>query len=188
MYIWLEPLTMLLPFGRTGSIFQCNLHWSHGDRRIHRGTVESGAGLLEKTGQLHFTEPGFRYGKRYRLIWFRCLFCGAGYRKSFIDSAGGSLVNTRTAIYWKNGILNNLEPNSRGSAAEGISFDGSDMYVVGHVFSDSDTAVQWKNGVRTNYTSDNGKPRSLMRLLFQVRMYMRPAFTIIRRYIGKMAS
>jgi hypothetical protein len=75
----------------------------------------------------------------------------------FIDSAGGSLIDTRTAVYWKNGIINNLEPNSRGSAAQGICFSGTDMYVVGHVFNDTDTAVQWENGVRTNYTSDNGQ-------------------------------
>lgn len=84
-------------------------------------------------------------------------FVGQVAGNLFIDSAGGSLVNTRTAVYWENGIINNIETDSRGSAAEGICFQGTDMYVVGHVYNDSGTAVQWKNGVRTNYTSDNGQ-------------------------------
>jgi hypothetical protein len=75
----------------------------------------------------------------------------------FIDSAGGSLVNTNSAVYWGNGILTSLEPNSRFSAAEGICFAGPDMYVVGHAYNNFDTAVQWKNGIRSDYTDNNAQ-------------------------------
>jgi hypothetical protein len=61
------------------------------------------------------------------------------------------------AVFWKNGILNNLETITRVSSAQGICFSGSDMYVVGFTASIDDTAVQWKNGVRTNYTPYNGQ-------------------------------
>jgi hypothetical protein len=75
----------------------------------------------------------------------------------FIDSAGGSLVSARSAAYWKNGILTNLENNEWGSMAEGISFSGTDMYVVGHIYNNADTAVQWKNGIRSDYTDVNAQ-------------------------------
>jgi hypothetical protein len=78
---------------------------------------------------------------------------------SYIDSAGGSNVNDNSAVYWVNGTMHNLEPDSRQAAAEGIAFAGSDMYVVGHVFNSADTAVQWKNGIRSSYTNDNGQNR-----------------------------
>jgi hypothetical protein len=110
-----------------------------------------------KNGQLNSLSQGSATVNGIDLSGSDVYFVGQATGSHLIDSAGGSLVNANSAVYWKNGILNNLEPNSRGSAAEGISFDGSDMLVVGHVFSDSDTAVQWKNGVRTNYTSDNGQ-------------------------------
>jgi hypothetical protein len=110
-----------------------------------------------KNGQLISLNQGSATVNGIALPGSEVYFVGQSKGNLFIDSAGGGVVNTNTAIYWENGILNNLEPNSRGSAAEGISFEGSDMYVVGHVFGDSDTAVQWKNGVRTNYTSDNGQ-------------------------------
>ena len=110
-----------------------------------------------KNGQLNSLSQGSATVNGIALSGSDVYFVGQARGNLFIDSAGGSLINTNTAVYWKNGILNNLEPNSRGSAAEGIGFDGSDMYVVGHVFSSSDTAVQWKNGIRTNYTSDNGQ-------------------------------
>jgi hypothetical protein len=110
-----------------------------------------------KNGQLISLSQGSATVNGIALSGSDVYFVGQATGNLFIDSAGGSLVNTNTAVYWKNGILNNLELNSRGSAAEGISFEGSDTYVVGHVFSDSDTAVQWKNGVRNNYTSDNGQ-------------------------------
>jgi hypothetical protein len=110
-----------------------------------------------KNGQLKSLSQGSATVNGIALSGSNVYFVGQATGSLFIDSAGGSNVNTNSAVYWKNGILNELEPNSRGSAALGISFEGSDMYVVGHVFGASDTAVQWKNGVRTNYTSDNGQ-------------------------------
>ncbi len=84
------------------------------------------------------------------------VYCvGSAAGTLFIDSAGGSDVNITSAVYWKNGVANNLEPNARGAAAEAICFSGTDMYVVGHVYNDADTAVQWKNGVRMDYTDNN---------------------------------
>jgi hypothetical protein len=82
---------------------------------------------------------------------------GAGDGNPVIDSVGDIVVNASTAGYWKNGVFNILENTPRLSAAEGISFSGSDMYVVGHAGGNTDTAVQWKNGIRTNYTSSNGE-------------------------------
>jgi hypothetical protein len=81
---------------------------------------------------------------------------GAGQGNPFIDSTGDIMVNGNTAGYWKNGVFNILENTPRVSAAEGICFSGSDMYVVGHAAGATDTAAQWKNGVRMNLTSDNG--------------------------------
>ena len=78
---------------------------------------------------------------------------------SLIDSAGGSHVPDNSAVYWLNGAMHNLEPDARQAAAKGITFSGSDMFVVGHVFNQADTAVQWKNGIRSSYTNDNGQNR-----------------------------
>jgi hypothetical protein len=82
---------------------------------------------------------------------------GVGDGNPSIDSAGDISVNASTAGYWKNGVFNILENTPRLSAAEGICFSGSDMYVVGHAAGSTDTAVQWKNGIRTNYTATNGQ-------------------------------
>ncbi|MEJ0079901.1 MAG: hypothetical protein WDM78_02820 [Puia sp.] len=95
-------------------------------------------------------------------------------------------MNDNSAVYWMNGTMHNLEPDSRQAAAEGIVFAGSDMYVVGHVFNSADTAVQWKNGVHTSYSSDNGQDRVAYSVAVSAQMCTQQAVIIIRRFIGKM--
>jgi hypothetical protein len=53
-----------------------------------------------------------------------------------------------SAIYWKNGTIVNLTPNSSGSEAFGIAVKGNDVYVTGDALINGERhAVYWKNGV-----------------------------------------
>ena len=61
----------------------------------------------------------------------------------------GTIINNgvRVAVYWKNGIINQLAEN--GSSTTSITVNGSDVYVIGYLtdVQNKSNAVCWKNGV-----------------------------------------
>jgi hypothetical protein len=66
--------------------------------------------------------------------------------------------NSRTAVYWKDGVINTIEENAD---PHDILINGNDLYITG--VDSNNAAVYWKNGVKTILTAE-ASPSTIMKM------------------------
>ena len=84
----------------------------------------------------------------------------------YVAGEGVTAANLHQAVYWKDGIYNILNSNQVSARANGITVNGSDVFVSGIIDSApgafyTESAVYWKNGTLTRLSPDSAYSQAL---------------------------